>query len=109
MNCKCGAETKVVDTRPVGGKQKRRRACLECGNRFNTFEVLESELTLHGVDIPEEKPKNVEKTPYVRKEVAEKINENKKKARHLIEDMKWQRDMEEDLFWNGDYQDEHAY
>jgi transcriptional regulator NrdR family protein len=109
MKCQCGADTKVVDTRLIEGKQRRRRACLECGSRFNTFEVLESELTLHNIDTPEEEPKKVEKTPYVRKEVAQKINENKKKARHLIEDMKLQRDMEDDLFWNGDYQDEHAY
>ena len=36
---KCGyAETKVVDSRPLGNGKWRRRECLNCGARFNTFE-----------------------------------------------------------------------
>jgi hypothetical protein len=85
---------------------------MECGKRFSTLEILESELTLHNIELPEE-PKKEEKTkvkpPYVRKEIAQQIKEKKNKARHVLEDMKWQREMEDDLFWNGDYQDEHTY
>lgn len=111
MKCECGSDTKVVDTRIIQNKQRRRRVCIECGNRFSTIEILESELTLHNIQLPEE-PRKKEpkpKTPYVRKETAQSLNEKKTKARHMIEDMKWQREMEEDLFWNGDYQDEHPY
>ena len=33
--------TKVVDKRDFGGKTKRRRECLKCKKRFNTFENAE--------------------------------------------------------------------
>jgi transcriptional regulator NrdR family protein len=111
MKCACGSDTKVVDTRLIEDKQRRRRVCLTCGNRFNTLEVLESELTRYTVK-PIEEPKQEEpkvKTPYVRKETAQKIKEKKTRARHMLEDMKWQRELEDDLFWNGEYQDEHTY
>ena len=45
MKCPyCGSESKVLDTRTLneGATIKRRRECLECQKRFNTFEVLES-------------------------------------------------------------------
>ena len=37
-------ESKVIDSRPIneGGSIRRRRECLACQRRFNTFEVLES-------------------------------------------------------------------
>ena len=44
MKCPyCGSESKVLDTRTLGegATIKRRRECLECQKRFNTFEVLE--------------------------------------------------------------------
>ena len=36
-------ESKVIDSRPVpeGNSIRRRRECLECGKRFNTFEIVE--------------------------------------------------------------------
>ena len=34
-------ETKVVDKRDFAGITKRRRECLKCEKRFNTFESLE--------------------------------------------------------------------
>lgn len=44
MRCpSCGfAESKVVDSRPAdeGASIRRRRECLECGNRFTTYERL---------------------------------------------------------------------
>ena len=45
MHCLfCGAEeTKVIDSRLVdeGAQVRRRRECLQCGERFNTFETAE--------------------------------------------------------------------
>ena len=36
-------ESKVIDSRPVpeGNSIRRRRECLDCGKRFNTFEMVE--------------------------------------------------------------------
>ena len=41
-------ESKVIDSRPVpeGNSIRRRRECLECGKRFNTFELIESVQTI---------------------------------------------------------------
>ena len=43
MRCPfCGFEdTKVVDSRPVDGKKRRRRECTSCGKRFTTYESVE--------------------------------------------------------------------
>ena len=43
MRCPwCGEEdTKVIDSRSVEGKKKRRRCCTKCGRRFNTLECVE--------------------------------------------------------------------
>lgn len=45
MKClKCGSEdSKVVDSRTVedGNSTRRRRECLQCGNRFTTYEKIE--------------------------------------------------------------------
>lgn len=46
MKCPgCGfPESKVIDSRPVdeGSSIRRRRECLSCAKRFNTFEVVEA-------------------------------------------------------------------
>ncbi len=46
MRCPaCGhPDSKVIDSRPVeeGNSIRRRRECLECQKRFNTFEVIET-------------------------------------------------------------------
>lgn len=45
MKCPvCGyTESKVIDSRPTGDSEiRRRRECLKCGGRFTTYEVLES-------------------------------------------------------------------
>ena len=46
MKCPyCGhPESKVIDSRPVtdGSSIRRRRECLDCAKRFNTYEVVES-------------------------------------------------------------------
>lgn len=40
MTCpKCGAATCVIDSRPSEDSVRRRRECLECGERFNTMEI----------------------------------------------------------------------
>ena len=46
MRCpNCGySESKVIDSRPVeeGNSIRRRRECLSCQKRFNTYEMIES-------------------------------------------------------------------
>lgn len=44
MKCPyCGnTESKVIDSRNVGGGIRRRRQCLHCGTRFTTYEHLQS-------------------------------------------------------------------
>ena len=46
MRCpNCGyTESKVIDSRPVeeGNSIRRRRECLSCQKRFNTYEMIES-------------------------------------------------------------------
>lgn len=46
MRCPwCGFEdTKVIDSRSVEGKKKRRRHCTQCGKRFTTYEIVERPL-----------------------------------------------------------------
>ncbi len=48
MKCpSCGyEETKVIDSRPIGNKIRRRRGCTECGYRFTTFETAETTLLM---------------------------------------------------------------
>jgi len=48
MRCPfCGEEdTKVMDSRSIEGKKKRRRVCLKCGKRFTTFESVERPLVM---------------------------------------------------------------
>jgi transcriptional repressor NrdR len=36
----CGGESRVTDSRTVDGAIRRRRACLDCGARFTTFERI---------------------------------------------------------------------
>lgn len=109
MKCDCGADTKVIETRLTEGKLKRRRVCMECGNRFNTYEIYERDLPKKEEEaLKEVKPKT--KTPFVPVAVAKKINEKKRSARHAIEDMKyWDKTAEEDLFWSEEYQDDANY
>ena len=46
MKCPAGGcpDSKVIDSRPVeeGNSIRRRRECLSCQKRFNTFEILET-------------------------------------------------------------------
>ncbi len=48
MRCPwCGYEdTKVIDSRSVEGKKKRRRHCTQCGKRFTTYEIIERPLLM---------------------------------------------------------------
>ena len=48
MRCPfCGEDdTKVVDSRSIDGRKKRRRHCLKCGKRFTTFESVERPLLM---------------------------------------------------------------
>lgn len=42
MNCSCGSDTSVVDTRPINEKTNiwRRRKCKACGCLFTTIEQM---------------------------------------------------------------------
>lgn len=46
MQCpKCKSDlTSVVDSRPSGETNRRRRQCIDCGFRFSTREVIDDEL-----------------------------------------------------------------
>lgn len=48
MRCPfCGNEdTKVVDSRSIDGKKRRRRHCQRCSRRFTTFESVEKPLLM---------------------------------------------------------------
>lgn len=46
MNCACGGETEVKDSRPFAGSVKRRRVCLKCKKSFFTLERLLEEKIL---------------------------------------------------------------
>ncbi len=48
MRCPdCGfMETKVIDSRQMQDKIRRRRVCSECGRRFTTFEIVEKPLLM---------------------------------------------------------------
>lgn len=48
MRCPfCGNEdTKVVDSRSIDGKKRRRRHCQQCSRRFTTFESVEKPLLM---------------------------------------------------------------
>ena len=48
MRCPwCGYEdTKVIDSRSVEGKKRRRRNCTQCGKRFTTYEIVERPLLM---------------------------------------------------------------
>lgn len=48
MRCPfCGFEdTKVMDSRSVDGRKRRRRECTSCGKRFTTYETIEMPVLL---------------------------------------------------------------
>jgi len=96
MKCSCNGHTRVVDSRPQGASLRRRRLCMECGNRFSTLEMVLEEAPRG--------PKPVaKKAPFVASEVAEKIKQKKLQARRGVEDMLIARE-EADTF--EDYLDE---
>ena len=39
-------DTKVVDSRSIDGKKRRRRECTNCGKRFTTYEAVEMPVLL---------------------------------------------------------------
>lgn len=39
-------DTKVVDSRSIDGKKRRRRECTNCGKRFTTYEAVEMPILL---------------------------------------------------------------
>lgn len=56
MNCPiCNGKTKIIDVRHVRHTTRRRRECVECLTRFNTYETIERKSLL----------------PYVRKKLDE--------------------------------------
>jgi transcriptional regulator NrdR family protein len=90
MKCSCGGETRVVDSRLLDKALRRRRTCMECGNRFSTLETAIPEV--------ERKPKPVKKDPaYTPAEVAAKIKQKKTHARRQLEDMRYAKE-DTDIF-----------
>lgn len=37
--CECGGMTQVIDSRVYGETGRRRRKCLDCGQRWTTYEI----------------------------------------------------------------------
>lgn len=98
MRCSCGGDTRVVDSRLIDKALRRRRICMECGNRFNTLETVMPQT--------ERKPKPVKTEPaFVTAEVSAKIKEKKTHARRQLEDMRYAKedtdifDFDEDIPW----------
>lgn len=88
MNCpECNADTKVIDSRPIEGGVRRRRACKACGCRFSTEEVLVGKKS-RSVQ-PEPSQKVVEATKTKPKATAKKFSVKKSaEARRRIEFMR---------------------
>ena len=63
MNCiKCGAKSRVYESRPEGETMMRRRECLICKTRYQTIEVLKpikQVLKKKPEKKPEKKPKKM--------------------------------------------------
>ena len=61
MNCiKCGAKSRVYESRPEGETMMRRRECLSCKTRYQTIEILKpikQVLKKKPEKKPEKKPK----------------------------------------------------
>ena len=87
MNCKCGGKTDVLDTRAsIEGNEsfaRRRRACLLCGARFSTIEVvIEGTYTAGKRVMKPNKPKELRK-----KMDAEQVRRNAQ-ARRMLEEVR---------------------
>lgn len=56
----CGAESSVIDTRPVESENatRRRRECLACLKRFTTKETIVDEIERH---VPDEETEEMER------------------------------------------------
>jgi len=80
MNCSCGGETLVAETRTVEGIFCRRRKCKQCGYVFWTKEIFDRE------------PRDRTKKPVVKqvftKPEAAAIKQKKVDARRKVEDIK---------------------
>jgi len=42
-------DTRVIDSRPSEGKKRRRRECPKCGKRFTTYEVVDRQKLIKGI------------------------------------------------------------
>ena len=40
------SESKVIDSRPLEDRKRRRRECIKCGKRFTTYEIVEQPLRI---------------------------------------------------------------
>ena len=65
--CECGGDSRVIDSRRRGSAVCRRRVCVECGDRWTTYERRshvfhrepDEEKTLHVVCPPGKKPERI--------------------------------------------------
>lgn len=85
MNCSCGGETKVTESRMVEGALKRRRKCLTCNGVFYTQEVF---LYKSGENPNKKTPS---KKQYFTKPEAEGIKRKRVETRRKLEDIKQER------------------
>lgn len=82
MDCSCGGDTAVTETRTLEGVLRRRRKCKSCGQAFYTQEVF-----LYNA---EDAPRNVaiKKKQYFTKPEAAEIQRKKVETRRKVEDIK---------------------
>ena len=102
MKCKCGGDTRVVDSRIVEGGLRRRRLCLDCGFRFSTLETVLEEK-------PKEPKPSKNKSNYTAKEVVDQIRKKKLQARRAVEDVRYAKedaDVFDDFYLDFDEESE---
>ena len=76
MYCpKCKAKTKVIDSREMKNQNgiRRRRICLVCGHKFNTYEEYENSVNME--ELIDLRVRDARAEKFVRKTVQEVLGE----------------------------------
>ena len=98
MNCSCGGETLVVETRTVEGIIRRRRRCRSCEYTFWTKEIFDREVGRQGKLT---KPK---KQIYTKPEAAA-VKLKKVETRRKVEDIKREKKLRVPSYFIEDEED----